>query len=120
MIVEKEKASVLEGYTIGSVFCNRLTHPGSFPFLNSDATIHYATEFYSKGELITEDQINASPYNTYIRKGLPPGPIASMPHWNRKIPIITTSSSTRKPVCTDSPKPLQNTMLGQESWVLRK
>lgn len=76
-IIEKEKASVLEGYTIGSVFCNRLTHPGSFPFLNSDATIHYATEFYSKGELITEDQINASPYNTYTHKGLPAGPIAN-------------------------------------------
>ena len=76
-IVEKEKASALEGYSIASVFYNRLTHPGSFPFLNSDATIRYATEYYSKGELNTDAQINASPYNTYTQKGLPAGPIAN-------------------------------------------
>lgn len=76
-IVEKEKASHLEGYTISSVFYNRLTHAASYPFLNSDATIHYATEFYSKGELTTDAQINASPYNTYTQTGLPAGPIAN-------------------------------------------
>ena len=76
-IVEKEKASGLEGYTISSVFYNRLTHPASYPFLNSDATIHYATEYYSKGELLTDAQINASPYNTYTQTGLPAGPIAN-------------------------------------------
>lgn len=76
-IVEKEKASDLEGYSIASVFYNRLTHSGSFPFLNSDATILYATEYYNKGELVTDAQINASPYNTYTQKGLPAGPIAN-------------------------------------------
>lgn len=76
-IVEKEKASGLEGYTISSVFYNRLTHSASYPFLNSDATIHYATEYYSKGELLTDAQINASPYNTYTQTGLPAGPIAN-------------------------------------------
>lgn len=76
-IIEKEKASALEGYTIGSVFYNRLTHSASYPFLNSDATIRYATEYYSKGELNTDAQINASPYNTYTQTGLPAGPIAN-------------------------------------------
>lgn len=76
-IIEKEKANHLEGYTISSVYYNRLTHASKFPFLNSDATILYATNYYNKGELITEQQINASPYNTYTQKGLPPTPIAN-------------------------------------------
>ena len=76
-IVEKEKANDLEGYSIASVFYNRLTHAGQYPFLNSDATIRYATEYYNKGELVTDAQINASPYNTYTKTGLPAGPIAN-------------------------------------------
>ena len=76
-IVEKEKASDPEGYDIASVFYNRLRNPGSYPFLQSDATIKYDVDFRSKGELITDAQINASPYNSYTTKGLPPGPIAN-------------------------------------------
>ena len=76
-IIEKEKATGPEGYTIASVFYNRLTHASKYPFLNSDATILYATDYYNKDALITDAQINASPYNTYTQKGLPPGPIAN-------------------------------------------
>lgn len=76
-IIEKEKANNLEGYTISSVFYNRLKNAASFPFLNSDATIKYDVDYYSKGQLITDAQINASAYNTYTQKGLPPGPIAN-------------------------------------------
>ena len=76
-IVEKEKASDPEGYDIASVFYNRLKNPGSYPFLQSDATIKYDVDYRSKGELITDAQINASPYNSYTTKGLPPTPIAN-------------------------------------------
>ena len=76
-IVEKEKAADLEGYKIASVFYNRLTHASHYPFLNSDATIKYATDYYNAGELTTDEKINASPYNTYTHKGLPAGPIAN-------------------------------------------
>lgn len=76
-IIEKEKAANLEGYTISSVFYNRLTHSAAYPFLNSDATIRYDSEFRSKGQLVTDAQINASPYNTYTQTGLPAGPIAN-------------------------------------------
>ena len=76
-IVEKEKAVDLEGYTISSVYYNRLRNASAFPFLNSDATILYATDYYNKGELTTDELINASPYNTYTQKGLPPTPIAN-------------------------------------------
>lgn len=76
-IVEKEKAHYLEGYTIASVFYNRLTHANIYPFLNSDATILYATDYRDKDTLTTDALINASPYNTYTQKGLPPTPIAN-------------------------------------------
>lgn len=76
-IIEKEKATGPEGYTISSVFYNRLTHASKYPYLNSDATILYDTDYYSKGKLTTDAEINASPYNTYTQPGLPPGPIAN-------------------------------------------
>lgn len=76
-IIEKEKASSGEGYTISSVFYNRLKNSGTYPYLQSDATIKYDADYRSKGELMTEAQINASPYNTYTQKGLPAGPIAN-------------------------------------------
>ena len=76
-IIEKEKANGPEGYTIASVFYNRLTHASSYPYLNSDATILYYTEYFCAGEALTEAQIEASPYNTYTQPGLPVGPIAN-------------------------------------------
>ena len=76
-IVEKETSSDVEGYTIASVFYNRLRHPESYPFLQSDATIKYDTDYRSKGQLITTPQINSSPYNSYTNKGLPPTPISN-------------------------------------------
>lgn len=76
-IIEKEKSGDLEGYKISSVFYNRLMNASVYPYLNSDATILYATDYYNAGELITDAQINASPFNTYTQTGLPPAPIAN-------------------------------------------
>lgn len=76
-IVEKESASNRESYRIASVFYNRLTNQGSYPYLESDATIDYAINYYNKGELVTDEQINASPYQSYKHKGLIPGPICN-------------------------------------------
>ena len=76
-IIEKESANPDESYSIASVFYNRLTHSGSYPYLNSDATILYDTDYRSAGELTTNAQINDSPYNTYTKTGLPPTPIAN-------------------------------------------
>ena len=75
-IIEKEKANHLEGYTVSSVFYNRLTHSASYPYLNSDATLLYDVEYYT-GKGITNEQRASSPYNTYTRKGLPIGPISN-------------------------------------------
>lgn len=76
-IIEKETSDVRESYKIASVFFNRLSDPADHPYLGSDATILYATDYYNKGQLNTDAEINASPYNTYTFKGLPAGPIAN-------------------------------------------
>ena len=76
-IVEKEKATDMEGYTIASVFYNRLTNSASYPYLQSDATLLYDVNYYSKGQLNTDAQKKNSPYNTYTVKGLPAGPISN-------------------------------------------
>lgn len=76
-MVEKEKANNLEGYTIASVYYNRITHPSSFPVLNCDATIIYAKEYYYKDQNVTDALLEDSPYNTYTHRGLPPTPISN-------------------------------------------
>ncbi|MBO5317733.1 MAG: endolytic transglycosylase MltG [Oscillospiraceae bacterium] len=75
-IVEKEKANNLEGYSIASVFYNRLTHSASYPYLNSDATLLYDVNYYT-GRDLTPAERTASPFNTYTHTGLPKAPIAN-------------------------------------------
>ncbi len=61
---------------IASVIFNRLDHPDAEPagFLQVDATLVYIN---GGREPTAEDQTIDSPYNTYLYKGLPPGPIAN-------------------------------------------
>lgn len=75
-IIEKEKANNLEGYTISSVFYNRLMDSANYPYLNSDATLLYDEEYYTGRPLIGHERA-ASPYNTYTQTGLPQGPISN-------------------------------------------
>ncbi len=76
-MVEKEKASSLEGYTIASVFYNRLKRPSQYPTLDSDATYKYAKNYYHAGENLSTEALKKSPYNTNTQPGLPAGPIAN-------------------------------------------
>lgn len=75
-LIEKESGNSLESYTISSVFYNRLTNQGEYPFLNSDAALYYALGG-KDGELTAEDLQLDSPYNTHLYPGLIPGPIAN-------------------------------------------
>ena len=73
-MIEKETSGNAESYYISSVIYNRLTNPGEYPYLNIDAALVYAV---GHSPLTKEDLKFDSPYNTYLYKGLIPGPIAN-------------------------------------------
>lgn len=72
-IIEKEARHPSERPIIASVFYNRLNK--GMP-LAADPTIKYALERPSKIVYLNQLDVK-SPYNTYKRKGLPPGPICN-------------------------------------------
>jgi UPF0755 protein len=72
-IIEKETAVADERPVISSVFHNRLKRNMR---LESDPTVIYGIEDYD-GNITRKDLKRPTPYNTYIRKGLPPGPISN-------------------------------------------
>lgn len=72
-IVEKEAAIAAERPTISAVFHNRLKR--GMP-LQADPTVLYGVEG-SDGRIRSADLTRATPYNTYVIPGLPPGPIAN-------------------------------------------
>lgn len=76
-IVEKETGIASERPRVAAVFINRLKR--GMP-LQADPTIAYglALEGASPGRPLTRaDLARRSPYNTYLQRGLPPGPIAN-------------------------------------------
>ena len=78
--MEKESSSDAESYQIASVFYNRLADPTDYPYLDSDATVHYAIgDYFSEITKLTQNHLDTkSPYNTRgYQQGLPPGPICN-------------------------------------------
>ena len=73
-IVEREGANESEFGKVASVFYNRLDST-TYPYLESCATVQYVLP-ERKDVLSIADTEMDNPYNTYINKGLPPGPIA--------------------------------------------
>lgn len=77
-IVEKETSSAAERIIVASVYLNRLKI--GMP-LQADPTVIYGA-FNGQTDYnvaITREQLNTlNPYNTYLQKGLPPTPIASV------------------------------------------
>ena len=72
-IVEKETGRADERALIASVFLNRLQKNMR---LDSDPTVIYGIEDFN-GNLTRKDLEEFTPYNTYIIRGLPPGPISN-------------------------------------------
>lgn len=72
-VIERETAKDDERPLISGVFHNRLRI--GMP-LQSDPTVLYSLG-RTTGRLRRSDLENPSPYNTYVRRGLPPGPIAN-------------------------------------------
>jgi UPF0755 protein len=80
-IVEREAAVPGERATIASVYLNRLKKK---QLLQADPTVQYAmgyqaaTKLWWKSPVTLDEYQNVnSPYNTYLKVGLPPGPICS-------------------------------------------
>lgn len=88
-IIEKEAVSADEKPLISSVFHNRLRI--GMP-LQSDPTAVYGVRAFS-GKVSKADIQRPSPYNTYLNKGLPPGPIGN--------PGIDAVSAAIKPAKTE-------------------
>lgn len=72
-IVEKETGRAEERPVIASVFLNRIKKGMR---LESDPTVIYGLKGFN-GNLTREDLSRPTPYNTYVIRGLPPGPIAN-------------------------------------------
>ena len=72
-IVEKETANPAERPLIARVFLNRLNRSMR---LQSDPTVIYGLPDFN-GNLTRKDLRRATPYNTYVIDGLPPGPICN-------------------------------------------
>ena len=72
-IVEKETGNAADRPLVASVFVNRLR---AGMRLQSDPTVIYGLGAGFDGNLHKRDLEADSPYNTYLREGLPPTPIA--------------------------------------------
>lgn len=75
-LIERETAVAEERPQVASVFYNRLQDQVA---LGCDPTVIYALRLAHqyRGTLSSADMHFASPYNTYLHRGLPPGPIAN-------------------------------------------
>jgi len=72
-IVEKETGDAAERSRIASVFWNRLKRGMR---LQSDPTVIYGIKDFN-GNITRKDLRRKTPYNTYVVKGLPAGPICN-------------------------------------------
>ncbi len=89
-IVEREARRDAERPLIAAVYLNRLRLGMR---LEADPTVQYALGYWKKG-LTRQDLKVASPYNTYVHRGLPPGPICN--------PGLNSFEAVLHPATTDA------------------
>jgi len=76
-MIEAEGNNSEDFYKISSVFHNRLNNAASYPFLDSDATTLYSYQGEKKQLEAGDNKSRVHPFNTYLNRGLPPGPICN-------------------------------------------
>jgi UPF0755 protein len=91
-IVETEARLPPERPVIAGVYLNRIR---TGMLLGADPTVIYALKLDGTwdGNIRREDLSNDSPYNTYRKRGLPPGPIAN--------PGLASLEASARPAATD-------------------
>ena len=72
-LIEKETGAATEKNLVSGVFHNRLRQDMR---LQCDSSVIYGIADFN-GDLTRQHLVTPSPYNTYLLRGLPPGPIAS-------------------------------------------
>ncbi|MBR0231767.1 MAG: endolytic transglycosylase MltG [Clostridia bacterium] len=75
-MIQAEGKTAEDFEAISYVFHNRLKHSGTFPRLESDATIQYVLEKREQDAANIDISLD-TPYNTYLYDGLPPGAICN-------------------------------------------
>jgi UPF0755 protein len=73
-IIDEETNAASDRPNISSVYLNRIAR--GMP-LQADPTLKFALKNFGLKRLYNEHTTIHSPYNTYINKGLPPGPICT-------------------------------------------
>jgi UPF0755 protein len=90
-IVEKETGQKSERAMIAGVFVNRLK---AGMLLQTDPTVIYGMGEKYEGKISKKDLTTDTPYNTYVRAGLPPTPIA--------LPGLQSLSAALSPARTEA------------------
>jgi len=105
-IVQKETAKVDERPIVAGLYLNRLKK--GWP-LQTDPTVIFALKQLSNKDIeikrvLNKDLLIKSPYNTYLIKGLPPGPIA-MPDVSSIDAVLNPKDSGFMYMCASTTKP---------------
>jgi len=101
IVEEEQKNRIEERPIIAGVYLNRLNNPKDYPKLQADPTVKFACNNFSIKQVLDKHTEVDHPYNTYINKGLPPGPIC-IPSINAIDAVLNAESHDYYFMCAGS------------------